>query len=84
MLFTVSERERERERERESSAPHYSSLFWLSYISTFLLSTQMAKKIVLVKPWIEVFPSPLIFPQKPSVNSPKLETIREEREEESQ
>ncbi|KAF5937768.1 hypothetical protein HYC85_025274 [Camellia sinensis] len=43
----------------------------------------MAKEIihVKVKSLIEVASSPLLFPQKPS-NSPKLETIREERAEE--
>ncbi|CAL5357059.1 unnamed protein product [Camellia sinensis] len=43
----------------------------------------MAKEIihVKVKSWIEVASSPLLFPRKPS-NSPKLETIREERAEE--
>lgn len=32
--------------------------------------------------WLEVAPSPLVFPQKPSHhNYPKLETIREDRAE---
>ncbi|CAL0310464.1 unnamed protein product [Lupinus luteus] len=28
--------------------------------------------------WLEVAPAPIIFPTKPSSNSPKLETITEE------
>ncbi|XP_027344255.1 uncharacterized protein LOC113856581 [Abrus precatorius] len=34
-----------------------------------------------MKPWIEVAPSLLVYPWKPS-NTPKLETIFEERDEE--
>ncbi|CAL0326799.1 unnamed protein product [Lupinus luteus] len=32
--------------------------------------------------WLEVAPTPIIFPTKPSSNSPKLETISEEAGEE--
>lgn len=31
-----------------------------------------------LKGWMEVAPSPMVFPQKPSHESPKLETIRED------
>ncbi|KAK4358712.1 hypothetical protein RND71_020941 [Anisodus tanguticus] len=37
----------------------------------------MAKKMVNMKPWIEVAPSLVIFPTKIS-HSPNLETIKEE------
>lgn len=40
----------------------------------------MAKKMMLMKSWMEVAPSPLVLPLKPS-HSPKLETIREDRAE---
>ncbi|KAL3518381.1 hypothetical protein ACH5RR_020970 [Cinchona calisaya] len=42
----------------------------------------MAKKMMHMKTWImEVAPSPLVLPLKPSSHSPKLETIREDRAE---
>uniref|UniRef100_M0ZUZ2 Uncharacterized protein n=1 Tax=Solanum tuberosum TaxID=4113 RepID=M0ZUZ2_SOLTU len=37
----------------------------------------MEKKMVNLKPWIEVAPSLFVFPQKNS-HSPKLETIKED------
>ncbi|KAK4370551.1 hypothetical protein RND71_010026 [Anisodus tanguticus] len=37
----------------------------------------MAKKMVNMKPWIEVAPSLFVYPQKNS-HSPKLETIKED------
>lgn len=41
---------------------------------------QMAKKIMLVKSWMEVAPSPVVLPLKPS-HCPNLETIKEDRAE---
>ncbi|KAK4708998.1 hypothetical protein R3W88_029923 [Solanum pinnatisectum] len=41
----------------------------------------MAKKMVNVKPWIEVAPPLVIFPTKIS-HSPNLETIKEEEKNE--
>lgn len=43
----------------------------------------MAKKMVNMKPWIEVAPSLFVFPQKHS-HSPKLETIKEDDRAEGQ
>lgn len=42
----------------------------------------MAKGIRNQSSWMEVAPAPMIFPTKPSNNTPKLETITEEVAEE--
>lgn len=44
----------------------------------------MAKKIMMMKNegwWLEVAPSPFMFPQRSSSHYPKLETIKEDRAE---
>ncbi|CAK9149634.1 unnamed protein product, partial [Ilex paraguariensis] len=68
---------------RESSDPLLSRFYQSRScvrVQCSFISRPMAKEIMRMKPWIEVAPSPLVFPHRPS-SSPKLETIREERAE---